>query len=88
MCILSTFVTENYPHQLAAASLFLHYVDSSLFMEVKSGLIKGISVAKMSESFAIVEAVIKHTFPAFSLSIYLLLGSQGCSLLLLELLMD
>ena len=88
MGTVSAFTTGNYPCQPAAASLFLNSVDLSFLMEVKSDLIKDISFAKLSESFATFEALIEHIFFAFSPFIYLLVGSQGSSLLLLKLLVD
>ena len=88
MGVVSAFMMGNYPQQPAAAFLFLNSVDLSFLMEIKSDVIKDISFAKMSESFATVELLIEGTFFAFSPLIHLLVGSQGCSMFLLELLID
>ena len=88
MGAVSAFTTGNYPRQPAVASLFLNSVDLSFLMKVKSDIIKDINFAKMSESFATVEVLIERTFFAFSPLIYLLVGSQGCSMFLLKLLID
>ena len=48
-------------------------------MEVKSDVVKDVGFTNMSEFFAIVEVLIKNTFFEFSPFIYLLVGSQGCS---------
>ena len=57
-------------------------------MEVKPEVIKGVSSAKMSELFAIVEVLIERTFFHFSLFMYFLVRSQGYSMFLLKLLVD
>ena len=57
-------------------------------MEVKPEVIKGVSSAKMSELFAIVEVLIERTFFHFSPFMYFLVRSQGYSMFLLKLLVD
>ena len=57
-------------------------------MEVKSDVIKDINSAKMSESFASVEVLTERTSFTFSPLMYLLMGSQGCSMFLFKLLID
>ena len=88
MGAVSASVKGNYHHQLAAPLLSLNSVELSFLMEVKSDVIKDFGFAKMSELFAIVEVLIKRTFFVFSPFIYLLVGSQGCSLFLPELIVD
>ena len=48
-------------------------------MEVKSDFIKDVDFTNTSELFAIIEVLIENTFFEFSPFIYLLVGSQGCS---------
>ena len=47
-----------------------------------------VSSGKMSQSFAAVEVLMKNTFFAFSPFLYVLMGSQGCFMFFLELLME
>ena len=56
-------------------------------LEYKSDIIEDISAANMSHSFAAVEILMNRTFFAFSPSLTLLMGSQGCSMFFLELVM-
>ena len=53
-------------------------------LEFKSDVIKDASSAKISHLFAAVKVLMKRTFFAFSLFLFLLVGSQECSMLLLE----
>ena len=88
MGAMSTFTTKNYPRQRVALYLFMESVNFSFKLEFKSDIIKDVSSAKMSHSFAAVEVLIKHTFMAFTAFLYVLIGSQGFFMLLLELLME
>ena len=78
----------NYHRQAAAASLFLNSVDLSFWIEVKSDVIKDINFATVCVAFATVEVLVERTFFAFSPLICLLVGSQGCSMFFLELIID
>ena len=80
----SSFTTGNYPRQPAGASSFVNYVEFSISMGVKSELNKDVSSTKMSESFATVKVLIEYTFFVFSPFMFLLAGSQGCTMFLLE----
>ena len=42
--------------------LFVKFLNLSFILEFKSDIIKGVSSAKMSHSFAAVEELMKHTF--------------------------
>ena len=84
----SAFYDGNYPCQPIAASLFLNSVDLSVLREVESDASKDVSFPKIPESFTTVEVLIEHTFFAVSPFIYLLVGREGCSLFLLEMLVD
>ena len=88
MGAMSTFTTKNYPRQPVALYLFMESVNFSFKLEFKSDIIKDVSSAKMSHSFAAVEVLTKHTFMAFTAFLYVLIGSQGFFMLLLELLME
>ena len=88
MGAMSTFTTKNYSRQSVALYLFMESVNFSFKLEFKSDIIKDVSSAKMSHSFAAVEVLIKHTFMAFTAFLYVLIGSQGFFMLLLELLME
>ena len=88
MGAMSTFTTKNYSRQPVALYLFMESVNFSFKLEFKSDIIKDVSSAKMSHSFAAVEVLIKHTFMAFTAFLYVLIGSQGFFMLLLELLME
>ena len=57
MGVERAFTTRNLPLSRAAACLFLNSLDFSFLMKVKSDAIKDVSFAKMSELFAIIEAV-------------------------------
>ena len=79
MRAVSTFTMGNYPCQAAAVSLF---VISLGLMKVKFDVIKDVSCAKISGSFAkmsklftFVEVLTQHTLFTVSLFIYLLVGS-------------
>ena len=85
---LNSFTTGNYLHQLNATFLFANCVDLCLLMEDKSAVIKDVSSAKFSESFAALGVLIEFIFFTFSPFIYLLLVNQGCSMFLLEFWMD
>ena len=51
MGAVRAFTTGNYPHQSAAAFLFVNFVDLSVLMDNKSDVNKDVSSAKMSESY-------------------------------------
>ena len=55
---VNPFTTWNYPHQPAAASLFVNFVYLPVLMDTKSDINKDVNSAKMSESFAIAEVLI------------------------------
>ena len=57
-------------------------------LEFKSDVIKDDSSAKMSHSFAVVKVLMKRTFFTFSPFLFLLMGSQECSMFLLQLVME
>ena len=88
MGAMSTFTTKNYSRQPVALYLFMESVNFSFKLKFKSDIIKDVSSAKMSHSFAAVEVLIKHTFMAFTAFLYVLIGSPGFFTLLLELLME
>ena len=66
----------------------MNSLDLSVLMNAKPEVNKDVSSAKMCESFATVEVLIEHNFFTFNLFIYMLVGSQGYTMFLLELLMD
>ena len=53
-------------------------------LEFKSDVIKDVSSAKISHLFTAVKVLMKRTFFAFSLFLFLLVESQECSMFLLE----
>ena len=55
--------------------MFVKSVNLSFILEFKSDIIKGVSSAKMSHSFAAVEVLMKHTFFALSPFLYVHMGS-------------
>ena len=71
-----------------ATSLFVNSVDLPVLMDTKSDLNKDVSSPKMSKSSATVEVLIEHTIFELSLFIYFLVGSQGYTTFLLNLLID
>ena len=77
----------NYPCQPVAVYLFVITVNFSFMLEFKPGIIKDISSAIMSHLFAAVEIITKRTFFSFGPFLILLMGSQGCSMFFLELVM-
>ena len=86
MDAVSTF-TGNYSHQPAVLYLFMTSVIFSLMLKFKSDIIKDVSPAKMSHSFAAGKVLMKRTFFVFSAFLFLFMRSQGCSMFLLELVM-
>ena len=88
MVAVSAFTTGNYPRQPVVVYLFVKSVIFSLMLKFKSDIIKDVSSTKMSHSFAAVQVLMKCTFFAFSPFLFLLMGSQGCSMCLLELVME
>ena len=56
--------------------------------EISPGVIKDANSAKMSGSLGIAEVLIERKFFTFSPCVYLLAGSQGYSIFLLDLLID
>lgn len=55
MGTVSAFMAGNYPHQSTAASLFVKLVNLTFLLEFKFGITKDISLAKMLDSFAVIE---------------------------------
>ena len=88
MGAVSVFTTGNYHGQPFAVYLFVKSVNLFFMLEFKFDVIKDVSSAKMSHSFAAVEVLMKHTFFAFSPFLYVFMGNQGCSMFFLELLME
>ena len=81
------FYNEDYPHQTVAVYLFVKSVNLHFMFEFQSDVIKDVSSAKMSHSFAAVKVLMKRTFFAFSPFLFLLMRSKGSSMFLLELVM-
>ena len=81
------FYDGDYPHQPAAVYLFVKSVNLYFMLEFQSDVIKDVSSAKMSHSFAAVKVLMKRTFFAFSPFLFLFMRSKGCSMFLLELVM-
>ena len=88
MGTVSTFMIGNYPGLPVFAYLFVKSINLSFMLEFKSDVIKNVISAKMSHSFAAVKVLMKRTFFAFSPFLFLLMESQGCSMFLLELIME
>ena len=57
---VSTFWMGNYPCQPVVAYLFVKSVNLSFMLEFKSDVIKDVSSAKMSHSFAAVKVLMKR----------------------------
>ena len=85
---VSAFMTGNYPCQPVVVYLFEKSVNLLFTLEFKSDVIKGVNSAKMSHSFTTLKVLMKLTFFAFSSFLFLLMGSQRCSIFLLELVME
>ena len=67
----------------------MNYVVFFFFVEeISPDIIKDANSAKMSGSLAIAEVLIERKFFTFSPCVYLLAGSQGYSIFLLDLLID
>ena len=60
MGAVSTFWMGNYPCQPVFAYLFVKSVNLSFMLEFKSDVIKDVSSAKMSHSFAAVKVLMKR----------------------------
>ena len=88
MGAVSAFTTENYSRQPVVVCLFVKPVNMFFILEFKSDVIKDVSSAKMSHSFTVVKVLMKCTLFAFSPFLFLLMESQGCSMLLLKLVME
>ena len=88
MGAVSAFITGNYPRQPAVSSLFVKFVNLLFLVEFISDLIKDISSAKMPDLFAVFMLLIECTFYAFCPFLFLLVGSQRCSMFFLKLLME
>ena len=85
---VSTFTTGNYPRQPAVASMFVKILNLFFLVELNSDVIRDVSSAKMSDTFAAAQVLLKGTFFVFSLFLVLLVESQGCSMFLLKLLIE
>ena len=88
MGAVSVFTPGNYTRQPVAVYLFVKSMNLPFMSEFKSDFLKDVSSAKMSHSFVAVEVPMKHTFFGASSFLYMLMGSQGCSIFFLELLME
>ena len=88
MGIVSAFTTESYPRHSVVFYLFVKSISLSFMPEFKAIVIKYVSSARMSHSFATVKVLMKCTFFAFSPFLFLLMGSQRCSMFLLKLVME
>ena len=82
----STFTTRNYSRQPAVVYLFIKSVNLPFMLQLKSNFIKDVSSSNASHSFAAVQVLMKRTFFAFAFIsfLFLLMGSQGCSMFLLD----
>ena len=81
-------VTGTYPRQPAVAFLLVKVFNLSFLVEIISDVLEGVILAKTPESSAAVKVLIECTFFVLNSFLVLLVGSQGCFMFLLELLME